>query len=77
MVIVNNNGFIDQEHPAHVDNDKYVKYIKNLDCIHCEALKFLKEYIDHITGNNQLDKEEFNRRYTYSPLQYFHNKLGI
>ncbi len=31
----------------------------------------------HINGTHPLTHQEFNRRYSYSTLKYFHNELGI
>ena len=49
--------------------------IINLERIKQEALKFVEEYVLHITGIKIMHSREFNRRYAFSPLRYFHNIL--
>ena len=48
-----------------------------LDKIKYEALKFVEDYVAHMNKTRMLDNREFERRYTYSSLQYFHNELGV
>ena len=49
----------------------------NIHKIQQEAQTFVDEYIAHISGNLELSKEEFKRRYQFSTLKYFHKELGI
>lgn len=49
----------------------------NLDRIKAEALKYVEDYTAHMKGVRILHKKEFERRYGFSPLKYFHNELGI
>mgnify|MGYP005902558955 CR=1 FL=1 len=51
--------------------DNYVQRIKK------EALNFVEDYIAHMKGEKPLHKKEFDRRYGFSPLKYFHKELGI
>ena len=48
-----------------------------LDKIKYEALKFVEDYVAHLNKTRELDDREFERRYTYSSLQYFHDELGV
>lgn len=74
--IINNNKFIDDKTVV-IDKDEYNETIKAIQKIKQDALKYVEDYIAHINGNNLLAHQEFNRRYTYSTLKYFHNELGI
>ena len=49
----------------------------NLDQIKSEALKFVEDYVFHMNGIELLHKREFERRYSFCPLQYFHKELGV
>lgn len=51
--------------------------IMNLDRIKMEALKFVEDYIQYKKGELFLHNREYRRRYAYSPLQYFHDIMGI
>ena len=42
-----------------------------------EALEFVEEYVEHVKGIKLLHIREFDRRYRFSPLKYFHKELGI
>ena len=42
-----------------------------------EALEYVEDYVKHMKGIQKLSVQEFKRRYSFSPLQYFHNELGI
>ena len=76
IVIINNNKFIDDKTVV-IDKDEYNETIKSIQKIKQDALKYVEDYIAHINGTNPLAHQEFNRRYTYSTLKYFHNELGI
>ena len=71
LSICNNtqNGIIDQ--------DEFKQTMVHLETIKQEALTFVEDYILHIKGIHLLHNREFSRRYRYSPLQYFHNELGL
>lgn len=62
---------------ALIDKDEFNETIKHLERIKKEGMTFVEEYVQHITGNKKMDPREFQRRYTYSPLKYFHKELGI
>lgn len=76
MVIITNFSYIDSGH-AIIDQDEYNETVQNIEKIQKEAFEFLDEYISHIKGEKLLHQSEFNRRYRYSPLKYFHNELRI
>ena len=62
---------------ALIDKDEFKETIKYLDRIKEEAMTFVEEYVQHVSGSRKMDPREFKRRYTYSPLIYFHQELGI
>ena len=76
MVIVKKTEYLDKCQ-AMIDRDEYIETVQNIKQIKDEAFKFLNDYIEHMKGNTVLHTREFQRRYAYSPLQYFHNELGL
>ena len=73
-VIIDKTEYIDSV-DAIIDKDEFNETIINLEKIKKEALKFVEDYILHITGIKIMHICEFNRRYAFSPLRYFHNIL--
>jgi len=39
--------------------------------------EFVEEYCKHVSGEQALNEREFQRRYRYTPLKYFHKELGL
>ena len=76
IVIIKNSNYIDEHLPI-IDKDEYNETIQHITKIQCTALRYIEGYMDHIKGTNQLSYQEFNRRYNYSTVKYFHNELGI
>ena len=76
IIILKNLDYIDDK-SAVVDNDEYKETCKNLEKIKRESLQFVEDYIGHHTGEKILNEKEFNRRYKFSSLQYFHTELKI
>lgn len=76
IVIISKNEYIDSVN-AIIDKDEFNETIINLNRIKREALKFVEEYVAHVNKTSELHECEFTRRYTYSPLKYFHRELGI
>ena len=76
MVIINNLNYISSD-KAIVDQDEYVETVINIVRIKNEAIDFLNKYIDHLNGINILHPREFSRRYSYSPIKYFHSELRL
>ncbi len=75
IVIVKNESYIGK--CTVVDNDEAKELRMNAVNIHKDALKYVNGYINHLKGTKILASEEFNRRYKYTTLSYFHAELGI
>lgn len=76
LVIIEKTDYIDTS-DAIIDQDEFRETIQNLEKIKAEALTYVEDYILHHKGIKRLHKREYERRYRYSPLQYFHGILGI
>ncbi len=76
ILIINKTEYLDNV-DAIIDKDEYIETIKNFDRIKREALKYVEDYVAHIDKSNILHPAEFNRRYGFSTLRYFHEELGL
>ena len=76
IVIIAKTDYIDST-DAIIDKDEFNETMVNLERIKKEALDFVEDYVAHMKGRRKLHKREFERRYSFSPLKYFHNELGI
>lgn len=76
IVIIKKTDYIGSS-DAIIDKDEFNETMMNLERIKREALNFVEEYIEHMKGAKILHKREFERRYGFSPLKYFHEELGI
>ena len=77
IVLIRDESYLDYTTAAIVDRDEYKEAITNLDKIAKAATKYVDEYIAHIKGEKLLHYREFDRRYRYSTLPYFHDILGL
>ena len=62
---------------AVIDRDEYLETSANIKRITSEIVRYVDDYIAHVTGNITLHSRDFSRRYSYSTLKYFHKELGI
>ncbi len=76
MIIIKNPQYISNT-DAVIDRDEYKETRHGIYKIVKDALSFLEDYIMYHTGKKILDKREYEKRYRYSSLKYFHNELGI
>ena len=76
IVIITKTDYIDVS-GAIIDKDEFNETMVNLERIKKEALDFVEDYVAHMNGIRLLHKKEFDRRYRFSPLKYFHNELEI
>ena len=76
IIIITKIDYIDSI-DAIIDKDEFNETMVNLERIKKEALYYVEEYVEHMKGIKLLHKREFDRRYGFSPLIYFHKELGI
>ena len=76
IVIIARTDYIDST-DALIDKDEFKETMVNLERIKREALEFVQAYVEHMKGIKLLHTREFDRRYRFSPLKYFHKELGI
>ena len=76
IVIIAKTEYIDSTETV-IDKDEFNETMINLEKIKKEASAFVEEYVNHIKGVKVLHKREFERRYSFSPLKYFHEELGV
>lgn len=76
MVLIRKKEFIADSDTV-IDQDEYVETRNNIDRIQKEAFQFLDDYRNHQKGVILLHKSEFERRYKFSPLKYFHKEMEI
>ena len=77
IVIISNQDYIDSSTTAIVDQDEYNELMINLPQIVKEAVSYVDTYIQHVSGTKQIHPQQFDRRYRYTTLTYFHDILGI
>ncbi|MBR5375792.1 MAG: hypothetical protein IK139_00770 [Lachnospiraceae bacterium] len=64
--------------PGIVDADEYSEMMRNMDRIVREVLAYVDDYVSYCNKSEKhISDEEFQRRYRYSSLQYFHEILGV
>ena len=76
IVIITKTDYIDSL-DAIIDKDEIKETMVNLKQIKKEALDFVEDYVLHMKGIKMLHEREFERRYGFSSLKYFHRELGI
>lgn len=77
MVIIKNPDYIGVS-DAVVDTDEYKETRDNIEYIKKDAQTYIDDYIDYIQGkSNKYDQREFQRKYGFSTLKYFHGELGL
>ena len=76
IVIIQNLDYLDDA-KATVDQDEYHKLTKHIDTICKESSTYIDGYLLHQCGQHILDKNEYELRYKYTSLKYFHKELGI
>ena len=77
IVLVKDESYLDYTTTAIVDGDEYKEAITNLDKIARAATKYIDDYIAHVKGEKVLHPREYDRKYRFSTLPYFHDIIGI
>ena len=77
LVIIhkNNSNFIGDL--SIIDSDEYIEFEKNEDKIHKNIEKYILDYTQHIKQEVLLHPKQFDRKYKYATLKYFHIELGL
>lgn len=75
-VIIKDLSYIDSA-KAVVDQDEYNEAMQNMNTIAQKALEYVDTYIGHVDGSAPIHEREFQRRYKFSTLKYFHDVLGL
>lgn len=75
IVLIEDISYLSDKDIALVDDDEYKEMKNNLDKIVMQVFKYINTYKNHIIGVNILDVKQFERKYKYSTLKYFHNML--
>ena len=77
IAIITDNNYIGTTDVV-VDQDEYNETRDNIQYIKNDANKYIKDYIEHLTGkSSKYDEKEFSRIYRFSTLKYFYRELGI
>ena len=76
IVLIKDLKYIANEN-AVVDQDEYNEVRKNLDSIVSEVTDYIDDYIGYITGVSIINTKQYDRRYRYSTLPYFHYVMGL
>lgn len=77
VVLIKDTDYINSERVAVVDQDEFNQAQKNMDRIVNDIIKYIDDYVNHVNGSSALHIREFERRYKFSTLPYFHNILGL
>ncbi|MBQ2347952.1 MAG: hypothetical protein II388_06215 [Clostridia bacterium] len=76
IILIKDLDYIDNNN-AVVDKDEYNETIANIPQIVRKVSKYIDDYVNHINGTRVLHTREFDRKYKYSTLSYFHDILEI
>ena len=76
VILIKNEKYINSAN-AVVDADEYTMMVKNIDKIVREINQYIGTYISHVKKSQILHEREYNRKYGYSTLPYFHDILEI
>lgn len=77
IVIISHNEYISDTN-AVIDRDEYKETRDKIEYIKNDAQKYIDDYVDYLSGKlTKYDSREFERKYQYSTLKYFHKELGI
>ena len=75
-LIISKTAYFDSK-KAVVDDDEYTETVQNINKIANDVLRYVDNYVAHIVGEKILNNREFDRKYKFSTLKYFHLELGI
>ena len=76
MIIIKDLNYLNSSNVV-IDKDEYLQTIKFTPTIVSESVQYLNDYIAYINGSALLSEREFEKRYKFSTLKYFHDILGL
>ena len=76
IVLISDTKYLDST-VAIVDQDEYTEAMRNMSTIAQEAVEYVNTYVEHVSQTAPIHEREFQRRYQFSTLKYFHDILGI
>ncbi|MBQ8133091.1 MAG: hypothetical protein IJ192_01560 [Clostridia bacterium] len=77
VVLIKDNDYIDSSRTVVVDQDEFTEAQRNMERIVSDITEYIDNYINHISGSTVLHPREFNRKYKFSTLKYFHDILKL
>lgn len=75
-VIIKDPTYLDTAQ-AMVDNDEHTETMTNIRKIVSDAVAYVDGYMNHVNGTKRLHAREYQRKYGYSSLPYFHDIMGL
>ena len=75
LVIISKDNYIGES--STIDIDEYIEFEKHEENIHKNLEKYVNDYVEHMQGKRLLYHKQFERKYKYSTLKYFHKELKI
>lgn len=76
VVLIKDTAYFDSSGVV-VDNDEYKAVVTNIEHIIKQITCYIDTYVNHINGAKTLHIREFERKYKFSTLPYFHNILNL
>lgn len=76
VVLIKKKEYIDTVSVV-VDQDEYNEARANLPDIEKEIVEYIETYVNHINGSISIHRREYERKYKFSTLPYFHDVLGL
>lgn len=76
IAIIKDIDYLDDQNVI-IDQDEYNNTVKNAEKIAAQATAYVDNYIAHINGTAPLHPKEYDRKYKYSTLKYYHKELEL
>ncbi len=76
IVLIKDHDYLDNTR-AVVDQDEYKETVTHLPIIVSDVIDYVLKYKNHVNGTAPLHPKEFERKYKFSTLPYFHDVLEI
>lgn len=76
MIIIKNLKYIGTSNVV-IDKDEYNETYHNIEKIVNNAEKYVDTYVDYLMNKKAMHEKEFERKYRFSTLKYFHKELNI